>query len=81
MSERRTNRYTEELRPIKALFYLIHKVWQQVGGTAIGYFGVNFESGDKMTQVPYVQEVVTPFYIVRYYMKWVTTSWTYSIQL
>ena len=25
-----------------------------------------------------VQEVVTPFYIVTYYIKWVTTSWTYS---
>ena len=27
----------------------------------------------------YVQEVVTPFYIVSYFIKWVTTSWTYSI--
>ena len=26
----------------------------------------------------YVQEVVTHFYIVSYYMKLVTTSWTYS---
>ena len=27
----------------------------------------------------YVQEVVTPFYIVSCFIKWVTTSWTYSI--
>ena len=27
----------------------------------------------------YVQEVVTPFYIVSYYIKWGTSSWTYSI--
>ena len=26
----------------------------------------------------YVQEVVTPFYIVCYFIKWVPTSWTYS---
>ena len=25
-----------------------------------------------------VQEVVTPFYIVSYYIKWVTTSWTHG---
>ena len=29
----------------------------------------------------YVQEVVTPFYIVSYYIKWVTTSWTYSTNI
>ena len=29
----------------------------------------------------YVQEVVTPFYRVSYYIKWVTTSWTYSINI
>ena len=28
--------------------------------------------------LPCVQEVVTPFYIVSYYIKLVTTSWTYS---
>mgnify|MGYP001343068601 CR=1 FL=1 len=29
-----------------------------------------------------VQEVVTPIYIMSYYIKWVTTSWTYGkIQL
>ena len=26
----------------------------------------------------YVQEVVTQFYIETYYIKWATTSWTYS---
>ena len=26
----------------------------------------------------YVQEVVTPFYVVSYHIKWVTTSWTCS---
>ena len=26
-----------------------------------------------------VQEVVDPFYIVNYYIKWVTTSWAYSM--
>ena len=25
-----------------------------------------------------VQEVVTPIYIMSYYIKWVTTSWTYG---
>ena len=25
-----------------------------------------------------VQEVVTPMYIMSYYIKWVTTSWTYG---
>ena len=29
----------------------------------------------------YVKEVVTPFYIVTYCIKWVTTSWTGSITL
>ena len=29
--------------------------------------------------VVYVQEVLTHFFIVTYYIKWVTTSWTYSI--
>jgi len=28
-----------------------------------------------------VQEVVTPFYIVTYYIKWVTTSWTHSLSV
>ena len=28
--------------------------------------------------LPSVQTVVTPFWIVSYYIKWVTTSWTYS---
>ena len=27
----------------------------------------------------FVQEVVTPIYIMRYYIKWVTTSWIYGI--
>ena len=29
--------------------------------------------------IPYVQEVVTPFYIVTFYITWVTTSWTDGI--
>ena len=29
--------------------------------------------------VLYVREVVTSFYIVSYYIKWVTTSWTYCM--
>ena len=33
--------------------------------------------GDQF-KLPSVQEVVTPFYIVSYYIKRVTTSWTYS---
>ena len=28
------------------------------------------------TQIPSVQKVVTRFFIVSYYIKWVTTSWT-----
>ena len=31
--------------------------------------------------LPYVQEVVTPFDIGSYNIKWVTTSWTYSRSL
>ena len=29
--------------------------------------------------VQYVQEVSDPFYIVNYCLKWLITSWTYSI--
>mgnify|MGYP006864113127 CR=1 FL=1 len=28
-----------------------------------------------------VQEVVTPIYIMSYNIKWVTTSWTYGIEI
>ena len=31
-----------------------------------------------VTYIPFVQEVVTPIYIMTYYIKWVTTSWTYG---
>ena len=31
--------------------------------------------------MPFVQEVFNLFYIVNYHIKWVKTSWTYSIYL
>ena len=34
--------------------------------------------GELLIRILYVQEVVTSFYIVSYYIKWVTTSWAYS---
>ena len=36
----------------------------------------DFQHHDKF--VLCVQEVVTHFYIVSYFIKWVTTSWTYG---
>ena len=43
-------------------------------------YSIDYESSKFhfMCTVPSVQEVVTPFFIVSYYIKWVTTSWTYS---
>ena len=38
---------------------------------------IPLELGGK-NYIPCVQEVVTPFYIVTYYIKSVTTSWTHS---
>ena len=60
---------------------MLEIVARESTGSTLTYIMVPIEgyATHRKIYILYAQEVVTPFYVVSYYIIWGTTSWTYSM--